>query len=137
MFKNFLSINLRKLIFLLRIFSKIFDFHKTFYFIKKITWILFITLSVSSCFFSKKLFSPCESVIYQGIWITDSDIKLLQPNMTKNEVLLLLGNPSLSSILDKNRWDYLYFQIIDHIIINKRQLTVWFKDDCLVRWLVN
>ncbi len=57
----------------------------------------------------------------------------LQPGLSKRQVLVLMGTPSISTPFDQNRWDYLstYSRRGGPIQINK--LTLYFNNDTLVR----
>ena len=57
----------------------------------------------------------------------------LQPGLTKRQVLVLMGTPSISTPFDQNRWDYLstYSRRGGPVKINT--LTLYFNNDTLVR----
>ena len=46
--------------------------------------------------------------IEQGNMIEQSMVDQLRPNMTKRQVLFIMGSPMLSDNFHENRWDYLY-----------------------------
>ena len=77
---------------------------------------------------------PYTASVQQGNWITQEQIALLQPGMTREQVRFALGSPTLSSVLHANRWDYPYFFKPGYGHPSERKFTVFFQNDLLVRW---
>jgi outer membrane protein assembly factor BamE len=77
---------------------------------------------------------PYKASVQQGNWITQEQIALLQPGMTREQVRFALGSPTLSSVLHANRWDYPYFFKPGYGHPSERKFTVFFQNDLLVRW---
>lgn len=73
--------------------------------------------------------------IYQGNLIEKSTVEQLQAGMSKQDVMTLLGTPSISDPFNQNRWDYTATQRTDRrgqtIIKN---FTVWFENGTVSRW---
>lgn len=46
--------------------------------------------------------------IQQGNVVTQDQVDNLQPNMTRRQVLFLMGTPLVADAFHENRWDYLY-----------------------------
>jgi len=46
--------------------------------------------------------------INQGNIIDQAMIDQLRPNMTKRQVLYVMGTPMLADFFHENRWDYIY-----------------------------
>lgn len=77
---------------------------------------------------------PYRANVQQGNWITASQVALLQPGMSRDQVQFALGSPMLTSILHSNRWDYTYYYQPGSGKPQHRLFTVWFDNDRLVRW---
>lgn len=70
--------------------------------------------------------------IEQGNIIDQDMIDQLRPNMTKRQVLYIMGSPMLADVFHQKRWDYLYSdQPEDGPRVQKR-LSLFFNDDNLV-----
>ena len=71
--------------------------------------------------------------IRQGNPLTPEMIAGLKAGMTKRQVRLLLGSPSVSDTFHANRWDYLYYTgKANESQTVPAPLTLYFKDDRLV-----
>lgn len=77
---------------------------------------------------------PYKAPVQQGNWITQEQVALLQPGMTREQVRFALGSPTLTSVLHANRWDYPYYFKPGYGDAQERKFTVWFENDRLVRW---
>ena len=49
-------------------------------------------------------------LVQQGNLIEESKVDALKINMSKKQVIFLMGEPIVSNIFDKNRWDYAYYR---------------------------
>ncbi|WP_262378766.1 outer membrane protein assembly factor BamE [Luteimonas viscosa] len=73
--------------------------------------------------------------IYQGNLIEKSAIDQLQVGMDKQQVLTLLGTPSIADPFHHQRWDYTATQRLNrrgHTEV--RNMTLWFENDQLAKW---
>ena len=77
---------------------------------------------------------PYKAGVQQGNWITQEQVALLQPGMTREQVRFALGSPTLTSVLHANRWDYPYYYKPGYGDAQERKFTVWFENDRLTRW---
>lgn len=77
---------------------------------------------------------PYKAGVQQGNWITQEQVALLQPGMTREQVRFALGSPTLTSVLHANRWDYPYYFKPGYGEAQERKFTVWFENDRLTRW---
>lgn len=77
---------------------------------------------------------PYKAGVQQGNWITQEQVALLQPGMTREQVRFALGSPTLTSVLHANRWDYPYYFKPGYGNPQERKFTVWFENDRLTRW---
>lgn len=71
--------------------------------------------------------------VQQGNLLDTGNVQQLKPGMTKQQVLALLGTPSVTSPFDHNRWDYVATMQKRGGKIQERALTLYFNNDTLVR----
>ena len=99
---------------------------------------LFFLLSVSSCL----LLTACSTVmeyipgvytldIQQGNMVDQDMIDQLKPNMTKRQVLYIMGSPMLIDAFHQKRWEYLYSKQVADVREQKR-ISLYFDGDILV-----
>ena len=73
--------------------------------------------------------------IYQGNLIEQSAVEQLQEGMDKQQVVTLLGTPSITDPFHHQRWDYTATQRTDRRGTTEvKNLTLWFENDSLTRW---
>ena len=73
--------------------------------------------------------------IYQGNLIEKSAIDQLQVGMDKQQVMTLLGSPSIADPFHHQRWDYTSTQRTNrrgHTEV--KNMTLWFENDKLSKW---
>lgn len=71
--------------------------------------------------------------VQQGNFLDKKDVQQLQPGMTKHQVLVLLGSPSVHTPFNDSRWDYVSTQQRRGGPIKIRTFTLTFNNDTLVR----
>lgn len=71
--------------------------------------------------------------VQQGNLLDKKNVDQLQPGMTKRQVLVLLGTPSVTSPFDQDRWDYVSTFSHRGQKMTTRTLTLTFNNDTLVR----
>jgi outer membrane protein assembly factor BamE len=71
--------------------------------------------------------------VQQGNFLDKKDVDQLKPGMTKHQVLVLLGSPSVQTPFNQNRWDYVSTQQHRGGKIKIRTFTLTFNNDTLVR----
>lgn len=86
-----------------------------------------LALSLASC---RLVYTPD---VQQGNLLTKENVAELKPGMTKRQVLVLLGTPSVNSPFQHDRWDYVSTQQHRGGPIKIRALTLTFNNDTLVR----
>lgn len=74
--------------------------------LKTFSFWLIVTLTLS-------LASGCSSWVYrinipQGNFLEQSDVDKLRVNMTREQVIFVLGKPIAEDAFDKNTWRYVY-----------------------------
>ncbi len=71
--------------------------------------------------------------IQQGNILAQKDIDKLRPELTKNQVVFVLGNPVVDDSFADDKWIYLYtYQSRNVYQQNTKKLTVYFEGDKLV-----
>lgn len=86
-----------------------------------------LALSLASC---RLIYTPD---VYQGNLLDKKTVDQLQPGMTKRQVLVLMGTPSVATPFDQNRWDYVstYSHRGEKMTVNT--MSLFFNNDVLVR----
>lgn len=73
--------------------------------------------------------------IYQGNLLEKSAVDQLQAGMSKQQVMLLLGTPSVTDPFHHERWDYTATQRVGRVRkAEGKNLTLWFEGDTLAKW---
>lgn len=86
-----------------------------------------LALSLASC---RLVYTPD---VQQGNILTKEAVAQLKPGMTKRQVIVLMGSPSVASPFDHDRWDYVSTQQHRGGEIKIRTFTLTFDNDTLVR----
>ena len=71
--------------------------------------------------------------VQQGNLLDGRNVAQLKPGMSKEQVLALLGSPSVASPFDQDRWDYVATLQHRGGKILERSLTLYFNNDTLTR----
>ena len=73
--------------------------------------------------------------IYQGTLMDKAAVDQLQAGMSKQQVQVLLGSPSIADPFHQDRWDYTATERIDRIgRVEVRNFTVYFENGVVSRW---
>lgn len=73
--------------------------------------------------------------IHQGNLVDAQAATQLQVGMHKQQVLGLLGTPSIQDTFHKDRWDYTSSRRTGRVGATEvKNLTLWFENDALARW---
>ena len=73
--------------------------------------------------------------VYQGNLVTGSSVEQLQAGMSRQQVLALLGTPSIQDPFHHDRWDYTASQRVGRGDDTEvRNLVLHFEGDTLARW---
>jgi outer membrane protein assembly factor BamE len=100
------------------------------------------TTFISAYILATALLGACASTrlpgvhridIQQGNILTQDMVRQLSPGMEERQVRLLLGTPLVVNPFDPNRWDYLYTLREGNGRQTRQMLSVYFRDDKLVR----
>ncbi|MGH8214453.1 MAG: outer membrane protein assembly factor BamE [Rhodanobacteraceae bacterium] len=71
--------------------------------------------------------------VQQGNLLIGKNVSELKPGLTKQQVLALLGTPSVISPFDQNQWNYVATLQRRGGTVKERTLTLHFDNDTLVR----
>ncbi|MCD7098809.1 outer membrane protein assembly factor BamE [Stenotrophomonas sp. MMGLT7] len=73
--------------------------------------------------------------IYQGNLIKQGAVEQLQVGQSKQQVMALLGTPSIADPFHDQRWDYTSTQRTNRVgTVEKKNFTVFFENDVVTRW---
>lgn len=70
--------------------------------------------------------------IEQGNVINQEIIDQLRPNMTKRQVLYIMGSPMLVDVFHQKRWDYLYSEQPGGEPRVQKRVSLYFDNDVLI-----
>lgn len=68
-------------------------------------------------------------LVQQGNVIDESKVDSLKINMTKEQVVFLMGEPVVSNIFNKERWDYVYYKKRDPEETQLNMVSIFFKNE--------
>lgn len=71
--------------------------------------------------------------VYQGNLLEPEAVEQLEPGMTKRQVALLIGSPSVQDPFHQQRWDYISSMARDGDDPDIKNLTLHFEGDVLAR----
>jgi len=96
---------------------------------RKLLLVLIVALSTAGCGILYK------QPIYQGNLLEKTNVDQLQAGMSKQQVLVLLGTPSIEDPFPQERWDYTASQRVGRIGRTEiKNFTLYFEGDTLARW---
>ena len=70
--------------------------------------------------------------IYQGNMIDQSMVDQLRPNMSKRQVLYIMGSPMLADTFHERRWDYLFSEQKGGEERVQKRISLFFNGDNLI-----
>lgn len=71
--------------------------------------------------------------VQQGNLFDKEQVETLKPGMTKRQVLLVMGSPSIISPFDQDRWDYVSSIKRGRGKMDSKDLILFFENDSLAR----
>lgn len=95
-----------------------------------------MTLARTLALLSVLLLTACGGLVYkqdiqQGNVLDSEDVAELETGMSKRQVQVLLGTPSINSVFHQDRWDYMNTYARRGGKPRKRVLTLHFDNDSL------
>ena len=97
-----------------------------------VTTIFFLNLSGCQLLPEDKQLKSFRVLVQQGNVIDESKVNLLKINMSKEQVIFLLGEPVVNNIFNKNRWDYVYYRKRDPEETQLNMISIFFKEDNVI-----
>lgn len=91
-------------------------------------WVLVIPLFLSACFVV-----PHKIDVQQGNYVDQEMMSKLELDMTRSQVLFVLGTPLVTDAFHPDRWDYVYLTGKAGDVDRRRGITVVFSENRLVR----
>ncbi|MBP7080103.1 MAG: outer membrane protein assembly factor BamE [Rhodocyclaceae bacterium] len=77
--------------------------------------------------------NPWKIDVRQGNFISTQTATLLKVGQSRDQVRSILGSPLVMDAFHADRWDYPYRFVTGNEILVDRRLTVFFKDNKVVR----
>lgn len=71
--------------------------------------------------------------VQQGNLFDKAQVETLKPGMTKRQVLLIMGSPSITNPFDQERWDYVSSIRRGRGSMDSKDLVLYFEGDTLAR----
>ena len=65
--------------------------------------------------------------------VSQEMVAQLKPGLSRDQVRFILGTPLVTDMVHADRWDYVYRLQPGHGDVQQRVLTVFFRDNVLVR----
>lgn len=94
---------------------------------------LLASLSVASCSYVLNNLPGIYTVdVQQGNIVDQAMIDQLRPNMSKRQVLYIMGSPMLNDIFHQKQWDYLYSNQPGGEARQQKRISLFFEDDKIV-----
>ena len=71
--------------------------------------------------------------IQQGNVITQDEVNLLEPGMSRRQVQFIMGSPMIADVFHQDRWDYVYLLAPGYGETIEERVTLFFDNDQLSR----
>lgn len=97
---------------------------------KKILFLSLFCIPLMSCSVAVDYLPYVYKIdVNQGNVIDQAMIDQLRPNMTKRQVLYIMGSPMLVDFFHQNRWDYVYSTRKGNNDAEQKMLSIFFEND--------
>lgn len=74
-----------------------------------------------------------KAPVQQGNILVQKDVDEIKPGMSKRQIAIILGTPAIADPFNQDRWDYLNTFKLKGEIGKVKRLTLFFKDNKLVK----
>ena len=74
-----------------------------------------------------------KTPVQQGNILKQDDVDEVKPGMSKQQVAIILGTPTVADPFDQDRWDYINTQKLKGEFTKIKKFSLFFEDDKLVR----
>lgn len=99
---------------------------------KKILLLSLFSLPLMSCSTAVEYLPYVYKIdVNQGNVIDQAMIDQLRPNMTKRQVLYIMGSPMLVDFFHQNRWDYVYSIHKSGEDLEQKMVSIFFENEQL------
>jgi len=71
--------------------------------------------------------------VQQGNVITQDEVNLLEPGMSRRQVQFIMGSPMIADVFHQGRWDYVYLLQPGYGEKTEERVTLFFDNDQLSR----
>jgi outer membrane protein assembly factor BamE len=71
--------------------------------------------------------------VQQGNVITQDEVNLLEPGMSRRQVQFIMGSPMIADVFHQDRWDYIYLLEPGYGEQIEERITLFFENDELAR----
>jgi outer membrane protein assembly factor BamE len=78
--------------------------------------------------------NPYRIELIQGNVVTQEQLQIIRPGMSKNQIKEVLGTPLIVSLFHGDRWDYAFTIRRHGQPIQQRRLSVFFENDAMTRY---
>ena len=96
---------------------------------------LFISFLIITIFFLNSCASNFYQVpVAQGNIVSKSMLSKMEEGLTKAQVRYIMGTPSINDPFNKDRWDYIGFEIIGDTKRKTVHHIMFFEENKLVEW---
>jgi outer membrane protein assembly factor BamE len=72
--------------------------------------------------------------VFEGNLLDKANVDQLKQGMTREQVVQLLGTPTMHDPFHQSRWDYIGTARRGHHHTEVKDLTLWFENDALSKW---
>jgi len=99
--------------------------------------IMRLSFHLFTCSLLTVLLAGCGAIykldIQQGNLFSKEQVESLKTGMTKRQVMLVMGSPSVATPFDQDRWDYVSSLRRGQGKMETKDLSLFFENDALVR----
>jgi outer membrane protein assembly factor BamE len=78
--------------------------------------------------------NPYRIELIQGNVVTQEQLQVIRPGMSKNQIKEILGTPLVVSLFHEDRWDYAFSIRRHDQPIQQRRLSVFFENEVMKRY---
>jgi outer membrane protein assembly factor BamE len=82
------------------------------------------TLTLTGCY---------KTPVQQGNILKQEDIDEVKPGMTRQQVAIILGTPTIADPFNQDRWDYINTQKVKGKYKKLKKFSLFFKNNELIR----
>jgi outer membrane protein assembly factor BamE len=96
------------------------------------TLLILVTLNGCNLLQENTQLRSFRVLVEQGNLIEENKVDSLKINMTKDQVVFLLGEPIVNNIFNKERWDYVYYRKREPEETQLKMISIFFKNNSII-----